>query len=478
MQCGTALAEIMAGVSPFHHRKLMAVNTSFTELGTEKIGKLLSKYAAPSVIAMTASSLYNIVDAIFIGQGVGPLAIAGISLTFPVMQMTSAFGSMVGVGASTLLSVKLGEKDYDVAKQILGNVVVLNIVMGVVLGLLMLLFIDPILYFFGATEKTVTYAKDFMVVILLGNVVTHLYFGLNAMLRAASHPREAMMATIYTVIINVVLCPLFIYGFGWGIRGAALSTVMSQTLVLVWQFKLFSNKNEFIHLQKGIYRLKARIVKASFAIGMSPFLINLTGCTVAIFINKSLLIYGNDLDVASYGICNRFSFFFLMIVVGLNQGMQPIAGYNFGARNFDRLKQVLLKTIFCAEVVVCAGFVASLLIPRQIVRCFTSDAELIDISVHYIRILFSTFPIIGFQIVVTNFFQCIGMVKKSIFLSLSRQLIFLIPAVLVLPHYLGVDGVFWSLPFGDVAATFTTALLFWLQMRQFKKLEKANAMAK
>lgn len=449
--------------------------TTFLELGTEPVGRLLAKYAAPSVIAMTASSLYNIIDAIFIGQGVGPLAIAGISLTFPVMQVTSAFGSMVGVGASTLLSVKLGEKDYDVAKRILGNVVVLNIVMGILLGVIMLAFINPILYFFGATDATVEYAREFMEVILLGNVITHLYLGLNAMLRSASHPREAMMATIYTVIVNVILCPLFIYAFGWGIRGAALATVLSQAVVLVWQFKLFSNKNEFIHLQKGIYRLKRRIVAASFAIGMSPFLINLTGCTVAIFINKSLLIYGGDLDVASYGICNRFSFFFLMIVVGLNQGMQPIAGYNFGARRFDRLKQVLLKTIMCAEVVVCAGFVASLLFPRQIVSCFTRDKELIDLSIHYIRILCCTFPIIGFQIVVTNFFQCIGMVKKSIFLSLSRQLIFLIPAVIILPHYLGVDGVLWSIPFGDLAATFTTAVLFILQMRQFRRLSSQEA---
>ena len=453
-------------------KEIQSHDEAFLELGTKPVGRLLLKYAMPAVIAMTASSLYNIVDAIFIGQGVGPLAIAGISLTFPVMQMTAAFGSMVGVGASTLLSVKLGERDYDTARRILGNVVVLNVLMGVVLGALMLCFIDPILFFFGATEQTVSYARDFMVVILAGNVVTHLYFGLNAMLRAASQPRAAMMATIYTVILNVMLCPLFIYWCGWGITGAALATVMSQALVLLWQFKLFSNKRSFIRFRRGIYKLKRSIVKDSLMIGLSPFLINLTGCTVAIFINKSLLVYGNDFDVASYGICNRFAFFFLMIVMGLTQGMQPIVGYNYGANKADRLKSALIKTILCCTAVVCVGFVMSLLIPRQIVSMFTTDEGLINLSVHYIRILFCTFPLIGFQIAVTNFFQSIGVVKKSIFLSLSRQLIFLIPAVLILPHYLGVDGVFWSIPVGDVAATFTSAVLFWIEMRKFKR---ANA---
>lgn len=444
-------------------------DAAFLELGNKPVGSLLLKYSMPAVVAMTASSLYNIVDAIFIGQGVGPMAIAGISLTFPVMQMTAAFGSMIGVGASTLMSVKLGEKDYDVAKKILGNVVVLNIIMGLVLGVLMLIFIDPILFFFGATEETVSYARDFMRVILIGNVITHLYFGLNALLRASSRPKAAMMATIFTVMLNVVLCPLFIYGFGWGIEGAALATVLSQTAVLMWQLKLFSRRSEFIHFQRGIYKLRKRIVAPSFGIGLSPFLMNLTGCTVAIFMNKSLLFYGDDFEVASYGICNRFAFFFLMIVMGLNQGMQPIAGYNFGAGNTERVRSVLLRTMACATVVVTIGFVASLLVPEYIVSAFTTDRKLIDISVHNIQIIFSAFPLIGFQIVVTQFFQSIGVVKKSIFLSLSRQLIFLIPSLLILPHYIGVDGVFWSIPVGDCAATVTSAILFWSQMRKFKR---------
>ena len=447
----------------------MAINTSFTELGTQPVGKLLVKYATPAVIAMTASSLYNIIDAIFIGQGVGPLAIAGISLTFPVMQVTAAFGAMIGVGASTLLSVKLGEKDYDTARKILGNVLVLNIVMGLGIGLLMQLFLNPILYFFGASDDTVGYARDFMRIILAGNVVTHLYLGLNSLLRSASHPREAMMATIYTVLIKLVLAPLFIYGFRWGIQGAAWATVLSQTLVLVWQFKLFSNPEEFLHFQRGTYRLNRKIVTQSFAIGLSPFLINLCACLVTVAINWSLSHYGGDMEIAAYGILNRLGFFFFMIIIGINQGMQPIAGYNYGAQQYGRLREVLIKAIMAATVVCIIAFVIGFFFPALSARAFTTDGELIARVVHAMPIYFVTYPIIGFQVVTTNFFQSIGIVKKSIFLSLSRQLIFLLPLMLLLPKYYGVDGIWYSIPAADILATFTTAYLLYMQIRKFNR---------
>ena len=446
----------------------MPVNSNITELGTRPVGSLLLKYAMPAVVAMTASSLYNIIDAVFIGQGVGPLAIAGVSLSFPVMQLTAAFGAMVGVGASTLLSVKLGEKDYDVARKILGNVVTLNVVMGILIGLLMMLFINPILFFFGASKATVSYARDFMMVILAGNVVTHLYFGLNAMLRASSHPREAMLATIYTVACNLVLAPLFIYALGWGIRGAALATVMSQTLVLLWQLRIFSNPDEFIHFERGTYRLRWRIVRSSLAIGLSPFLMNLCGCFVVIFFNWSLTHYGDDLEIAAYGIANRLAFLFAMIVVGLNQGMQPIAGFNYGARQYDRLRQVLVKTVMVATVVVTVGFLMGEIFPRACARAFTKDAELIERSIFAIRIYFVTFPIIGFQMVATNFFQCIGHVRKSIFLSLTRQLIFLLPCIWLLPRWWGLKGVWYAVPVSDVLASVLTAVLLVVALRKFR----------
>ena len=451
----------------------MAINTSFTELGTKPVGSLLLQYATPAVIAMTASSLYNIIDAVFIGQGVGPLAIAGISLTFPVMQLTSAFGSMIGVGASTLLSVKLGERDYECARKILGNVLVMNILMGIGIGVLMQIFINPILYFFGASEATVGYARDFMRIILAGNVVTHLYMGLNALLRSASHPREAMMATIYTVLINLVLAPLFIYVFHWGIQGAALATVLSQTVVLLWQFKLFNNKSELLHFERGIYKLDGKIVSKSFAIGMSPFLINLCGCLIAIVFNWSLSRYGGDLEIASYGIVNRLGFFFFMIIIGLNQGMQPIAGYNFGARRYDRLNQVLVKTITYATIVCIAAFILGEFFPALSARAFTTDEELIAHAAHDMPIYFITYPIIGFQIVTTSFFQSIGIVKKSIFLSLSRQLIFLLPLMLLLPLAYGINGVWYAIPAADALATFVTAYMLYKLIRNFKNKNKS-----
>ena len=453
----------------------MTINSNITELGTKPIGSLLLKYAAPAIIAMTASSLYNIVDAIFIGKGVGALAIAGVALSFPVMQLTAAFGAMIGVGAATLLSVKLGQKDYDVARKILGNVFVLNILMGIVIGIAMLLFLDNILYFFGASGDTIGYTRDFMVIILLGNVVTHLYLGMNNLLRAAGHPRKAMYATIATVIVNIILAPLFIYSFHWGIQGAAGATVLSQVVVLLWQLKIFSDKNEFIHFERQNFRLSNRIVRSTIAIGISPFLMNLCACLVTVFFNWSLAHYGGDLEIAAFGISNRLAFLFIMIVIGLNQGMQPIAGYNYGAHNFERLRQVLIKAITAATCIVCAGFLLSLLVPYQCASAFTTDPQLIESSVKAIRIMFLAFPIIGFQIVTTNFFQCIGQVKKSIFLSLTRQLLFIIPLLAILPRYYGTDGIWYTQPVSDALATFVASFFLFRALKTFKSNQKTNS---
>ncbi len=445
-------------------------------LGTERIRKLLVQYALPAIIAMTASSLYNMVDSIFIGHGVGPLAISGLALTFPLMNLAAAFGSLVGVGAATLISMKLGQRDYDTARSVLGNVVGLNLILGVGFGGLALLFLDPILYFFGASSETIGYAREYMSIILWGNVITHMYLGLNAVLRAAGHPRQAMTATINTVIINTVLDPLFIYGFGWGIRGAAIATVLAQTVSLVWQFRILSDERELLHFRRGIYRLRRRIVGNIVAIGMSPFLMNLAACFIVILINKGLKQYGGDLAIGAYGIVNRLAFFFVMIVMGINQGMQPIAGYNFGARQFDRVLQVLRLTMAGATLIMTAGFLIGEFLPRVAVSLFTSDAELIRLSVEGMRIAFIFFPIIGFQMVATNFFQSIGMAGKAIFLSLTRQLLFLLPGLLFLPmlaeRYTAWDGswgVWCAIPLSDLLASIVTAVLLTAQLRRFRR---------
>ncbi|WP_418165369.1 MATE family efflux transporter [Alistipes putredinis] len=447
------------------------------ELGTERIRKLLVQYAVPAIIAMTASSLYNMVDSIFIGHGVGALAISGLALTFPLMNLAAAFGSLVGVGAATLVSMRLGQRDYETAQRILGNVVVLNLIIGISFGLLTLVFLDPILYFFGASDATIGYAREYMSVILWGNVVTHMYLGLNAVLRAAGHPRKAMYATILTVTINAILDPLFIFGFGWGIRGAAIATVLAQILALVWQFRIFSDRNELLHFRRGIYRLKGKIVRNVLAIGMSPFLMNLAACFIVILINKGLKEYGGDLNIGAYGIVNRLGFFFVMIVMGINQGMQPIAGYNYGARQFDRVDRVLKLTIIGATCVTTLGFLIGELAPRLAVSVFTDDPELVRLSAEGMRIVFFCFPIIGFQMVTTNFFQSIGMAGKAIFLSLSRQLLFLMPGLIFLPRIFdeltpwdGSWGVWCSMPLSlsDFLASLVAGVMLFYQFRKFK----------
>lgn len=445
-----------------------------TALGTDNIGKLLMQYAIPAIIAMTASSLYNMVDSIFIGHGVGAMAISGLALTFPLMNLAAAFGSLVGVGAATLVSVKLGQRDYDTAQRVLGNVLVLNIIIGLAFTVLTLIFLDPILYFFGGSEATVGYARDYMKVILYGNVITHIYLGLNAVLRSAGHPQKAMIATVATVIINTILDPIFIYGFGWGIQGAAIATITAQVIALMWQFKLFSNKDELLHFHRGIFRLRRKIVLDSFAIGMAPFLMNLASCFIVILINQGLKRHGGDLAIGAFGIVNRLVFLFAMVVMGINQGMQPIAGYNFGARLYPRVTRVLKLAIYAATIVTTTGFLMGMFIPDLAASIFTSDSELIRQSAEGLRIVVMFFPIVGFQMVASNFFQSIGMASKAIFLSLTRQVLILIPCLLILPHYFGQTGVWVSMPVADLTASLISATMLWWQFRQFKKMAEKS----
>lgn len=452
----------------------MKVTGTPIELGTENIGKLLKQYAIPAIIAMIASSLYNITDSIFIGHGVGPFAISGLAITFPLMNLAAAFGSLVGAGAATLLSVRLGQKDYTTANSILGNVFIMNLFIGISFTIISLLFLDPILYFFGASEKTLPYAHDFMVIILSGNVITHMYLGLNSMLRSSGKPRQSMYATIFTVLINLVLNPLFIFVFNWGIRGSAIATVISQTSVLIWQIYLFCDKNNFIHIQKGIFKLNKYIVKDSLSIGMSPFLMNAAASVIVIIINQGLLKYGGDLAVGAYGIVNRIAFLFVTIVLGLNQGMQPIAGYNFGAKLYPRVTQVLKKTILGATLVMCTGFLVVESVPHAVASIFTTDKELIDIASLGLRMVFICYPIVGFQIVTSTFFQSIGMAQKAIILSLTRQILFLIPFLLILPKFFGIAGIWLSMPLADFFATILAAIMLYKQYKEFNRYNPEN----
>ena len=428
-------------------------------LGTEDVGKLLKKYATPAIIAMTASSLYNMVDSIFIGQGVGPLAISGLAITFPFMNLGAAIGAMVGVGASTVTAMELGKKNYAKSCRALANTVMLNVIFGIMFTIICLLFLKPILYFFGASEQTLPYAYEYMQVILVGNIITHLYHGLNSVLRASGHPNEAMIATIITVVANVFLDWLFIFPLGMGIRGAAIATVIAQTIPLIYLFKLFLNKNELVHFDRKDFVFDIKIIKDILAIGLSPFLLNSALCVIIILINNGLKRYGGDLSVGAYGIVNRVAFFFTMVVMGITQGMQPIVSYNYGARQFSRVSEALKKAIVLAIITLCLGCLIGETIPRLVCSLFTTDEDLLNYSVDGMRIVMATFPIIAFPIVIGNFFQSIGKAKKSIVLSLSRQVLFLIPLLLILPNFLGIKGVWWSLPISDVIATILSIIM-------------------
>lgn len=449
----------------------------FNVLAEKPVGSLLMQYAIPAIVAMAASSVYNIIDGIFIGQGVGAEAIMGLALTGPLMSLTAAFGAMVGVGAATLMSVKLGQKDYGTAQKILGNVVIMNLTLGIVLGLLLLVFINPILRFFGASDVTLPYARNFMSIILVGNVVTHMYLGLNALLRSTNRPQKAMCATIGTVVLNCILAPIFIFVLGWGIRGAATATIMAQMIMLTWQLRLFSNKDELIHLSRSIIKLDVKIVKESLLVGLPQFLINLCACLVAAMMTRSLTTYGGDMAVGAFGICNRFILFIVMVVIGLNQGMQPIAGYNFGARRYDRVLGVLNKALIFGSVITLTGFVIGVFFPTPFVSVFAKDSpQLIKMSAHALSCMVMMFPIVGIQIVSTAFFQSIGYAPKSIFLSLTRQLIFLVPAIFILPHLYAdpLEGLWHAAPVADGLASVLAITLLVLQVKKFKKQMQAS----
>ena len=432
------------------------------DLGTAPVHKLLFKYALPAIIAMTAVSLYNIVDSIYIGHGCGALALGALTVAKPFMDICAAFGSLVGVGASSLLAIYLGEKDYEKANRVLGNVIVMNIILSAIVMAVGLIWLDPILMAFGASEDTLGYAHEYMEIILYGNVLTHIYFGLNAMLRSAGHPRFSMTATIVAVIINIILDPIFIFGLEMGVRGAALATVISQAVAVIWQFSKFMDRSELIRFHRGIWRLNRHITFRALAIGMSPFLYNIAHCFVVIIINNQLKHFGGDLAIASYGVINRLTFVFAMMVMGLNQGMQPIAGYNYGAKHYDRTLQSFYLTCAYATGVMGLVFILGEVFPEQMTRMFTHDPQLIAQTIRPMRIICSTMLIIGFQMVTGNLFTSIGKAGKAIFLSLTRQVIYLIPLALLLPMAFAdpLDGVWWSIPVSDTLSAITAVIVY------------------
>ena len=445
-----------------------------TELGTASIRSLLLKYATPGIIAMTAMSLYNMVDSIFIGHGVGALALSGLTVAKPFMDICAAFGTLVGVGASSLVAIKLGEKDYRSANDVLANVVILNVLLGALVMVVGLFWLDPILYAFGASDATIAYARDYMEIILLGNILTHIYYGLNSMLRSIGHPRISMYATILAVALNVVLDPIFIFVLDMGVRGAALATMISQLVSVVIELIIFLNPKEVIYFHRGIWRLKRDITMRALGIGMAPFLMHMAACFVVIVLNNQLKRYGGDMAIATFGMTNRFMFFFAMIVMGIQQGMQPIVGYNYGANLYARMIRAFKLSVYCATCVMGVLWLFGVIWPEGFIRLFTHDELLIAQSIAPARVMLCVMFAIGFPMITGNFYTSIGMAPKAIFLSLTRQVLFLIPLILCLPivfesmGWESIWGVWWALPISDSLSVITAAIVINRDMRKLR----------
>ncbi len=443
--------------------EIMKQRKSPHALGNKKILTLLIEYSLPAITAMTAMSAYNIIDRIFIGQGVGALAISGLALTLPLMNLGIALGALVGAGSSALVSIRLGEQREDEASLILGNAVMLNLLLSIPYSAIMLIFLDKVLYLFGASDATLLYAREFMQIILVGNVFMHMYMGLNHIMRASGYPAKAMYITLGTVALNIMLAPYFIFILKLGIRGAALATVLAQITGLALALIHFFKKTSYLHFVRGRFKLKLDIIKGIFSIGMSPFVINVGVSLIVIVMNLSLVKYGGDYAVGAYGIINSILMLGVMTIIGLTQGMQPIAGYNFGAGNYRRVREVFKYAVIAGTCVSVTGFILGEFFPVYIAMAFTDNRELIDISVTGMRVVLIAFPIVGFQIVTSNLFQSIGKAKISIILTISRQIIFLIPALLILPRMFGLIGVWAALPFADFLSVVLTVYILRIQ---------------
>jgi len=468
----------------------MAKQVNTLSLGTDNIGSLLWRYAAPAIIAMASNSIYHIIDSIFVGHGVGGAAISGMAITMPIMNIAGAFGAMVGVGAAARMSIRLGEGNMQAAEKTLANAVMLNLILGFLLMAVMLIFLDPILQLFSggnASAETIGYARDFMRIILLGNMTQHMYLGLNEQIRASGYPQKSMRIILTAVALNLCLNPLFIFKFGWGIKGSALATVISQAVSFLIACSHFCLKSSFVRFRRAAFVLDWKIIKA-ISIGLAPFMVNICASMVAAFVNTALLKYGGtgahdvvhtthasaDIYVGAYGIANRVVMLLIMVIQGLNQGMQPIVGFNYGAKQYDRVRKALFMTIGCGMTISTLGFLACQIFPESIASMFVDstkggdEALMITAASQAMRIIVTMFPLVGFQIVAAAFFQYIGHAKLAIFVSMTRQMLFLLPLLWVVPRFLGATGVWVSMPIADCASITLAAILLIRELKRLK----------
>lgn len=445
------------------------------QLGTLPVGSLLFKFSIPAIVGMLINVLYNIVDRIFIGKGVGPLAISGVGITLPFMTILMAFGMLVGIGGAAIISIRLGEGKVDEAEHLLGNTFVLLAIVSTAVGAVCLLFLDNLLPLFGASENTFFYAKDYISIILAGAVFNAVGFGLNNSIRSDGSPKTAMMTNIIGAVTNIILDYLFIMKWGWGIKGAAYATVIGQSLNTIWVIKYFIGSQSTLKLRKKYFKLDFNLIKSIFAIGMSPFAIQLASSVINVLANTTLKANGGDYAIGAMSILISIAMIFLMPIFGLNQGAQPIIGYNYGAKQYARVKKALLQAIIAATTICALGAMFIQFAPEMMVGIFTSDENIISIGSTGLKIFLFAIPVIGFQIIASNFFQAIGKAKISLFLSLLRQVIILIPMLLILPRIFGLNGVWYSYPISDISSSIITSIFLLRELSLLKKMESEEA---
>lgn len=442
------------------------------DLAQKKISSIIWEYSLPAIVGTLVNTLYNIVDRIFIGQGVGAMAISGLAITFPVTILTSSLGMLVGVGAASRISISLGEKKKDTAEKILGNSLLLIILFNAIIMTVFYLYLDQILIAFGATEQTLPYAREYLQIVLVGNVFISLCYSFNNMMRASGYPKKAMYTMLIGAVLNIILDPIFIFVFKLGIAGVAWATVISMFVGMLFVMYHFVQKESIIRLKRKFIRFNKDIILAIVSIGMSPFFMQVAASGVAVLMNVALIKHGGDLAVGAFGILNSMTMIIVMLIVGLNQGTQPIIGYNYGAQRYGRVQETFIYTLKVATIFSTTGFIIGMFFPRVFASAFTTDPELLDIAERGIRLGLISFPIVGFQIVAGSFFQSIGKATKAIIQSLSRQILFLVPALLILPNMFGLTGVWISMPIADFLSSLLSLYLLMGQIKIIKEMER------
>lgn len=447
------------------HKRTISTN----DLATLPIGRLLRYYAVPSIVGTMVNSIYNVVDRIFIGQGVGGVAISGLALTFPILIFLQAFGMLIGVGASSRISILLGQKKVDDAESLLGNAFMLSLILSVSTITLSYIFMEPMLYAFGASAETLPYATSYLNIVVPGNIFANLTFSYNSVMRSTGYPRKAMVTMIIGASLNVLLDALFIYGFGWGIQGAAWATVISMFVGMLFVLQHFTDKRNMLLIKPKYFKLKKRHVLAIFSIGIAPFVMQIAASMVQVMKNTTLVKYGGDYAVGAHGISNSLSTFIFMFILGLSMGMQPIVGYNYGAGKIMRVKEAYGKTVKYNMFVGITGLTLMFLFPEFFVRLFTIDEGLIEVAKHAVRIENFAFWAVGFQVTSAHFFQSTGQAKQALVLSLSRQVIFLIPLIYLMPLQWDLTGVWMATPTADILAFLVSATMVAIFLKKFKR---------